>query len=444
MRRLIVALGLLLSCSPAALAQGVQHEDKRAEYDAAFQAMLKDPSNLEISFHFAEIATAAGDLEGAIGALERMLIYNPNLPRVRLELGALYFQLGSYDIARTYFTRALDGDPPPEVKQKVKAFLAEIDERASRNHLTASVLAGARYQSNATVGTNGDLRFAVDGVVVTATASGGSAKQHDFNLFAVANATDIYDLQDQDFDTIETNVSIYVARQIALQNLSVTVGEIDIGPRFTLDGTGPNRITIRPYALANLAQLADYNYFHTAGGGIGGIVPFWDQFQLEPTVEVRDRWFQGNEARGDVSAKSGVQTLGRAALGYLATEDDILRAIAQYAANSASSDWESYRETDLGVSWIHTFAAPGDVTPAPWSTSVSLDRLWRNYSGADPAIDPGVTRYDREWIFGASLTIGLSDQLSFVLQAGYDRVGSDIPNYSYINTSATGAIGYKF
>ena len=89
--------------------QALSDEDRAAlekQYEAAFQAVLKDPGNLDKTFRYAELAVAVGDLEGAVSALERMLIYNPKLPRVRLELGSLYFRLGSYAVAKSYLTRA--------------------------------------------------------------------------------------------------------------------------------------------------------------------------------------------------------------------------------------------------------------------------------------------------------------------------------------------------
>ena len=65
--------------------------------------MFADPTNLDLTFQFASIATQLGNFESAISALERMLLLNPNLPRVKLEVGVLYFRLGAYPIARSYF-----------------------------------------------------------------------------------------------------------------------------------------------------------------------------------------------------------------------------------------------------------------------------------------------------------------------------------------------------
>ena len=60
-----------------------------------------------------------GDNEAAVSALERMLLFNPNLPRVELELGALYFRMGSFEMARSYFDKALAANPPAEVKSRI-------------------------------------------------------------------------------------------------------------------------------------------------------------------------------------------------------------------------------------------------------------------------------------------------------------------------------------
>ena len=95
-----VALGVLVSApasaQPTATLQGLERQ-----YEAAFQEIFKDPGNLDKTFRYAELAVELGNFEAAISALERMLLINPNLPRVRLELGVLYFRLGSYQLART-------------------------------------------------------------------------------------------------------------------------------------------------------------------------------------------------------------------------------------------------------------------------------------------------------------------------------------------------------
>src|SRR4051812_33268140 len=79
-----------------------------------FQRMVREPTNYEITFEFVRVATANQDYEAAIGALERLLYYEPSLTRVKYELGILYFRLRSFEMAKHYFAEALtspDLDP---------------------------------------------------------------------------------------------------------------------------------------------------------------------------------------------------------------------------------------------------------------------------------------------------------------------------------------------
>ena len=109
-RRLGPVLALLIGFavgSPAMAQAPTPTPEQEKQYDAAFQEMLRKPADLDVLFKFATIASQTGDLEGSISALERMLLINPALPRVRLELGVLYYRLGSYEVAHTYLDAAL-------------------------------------------------------------------------------------------------------------------------------------------------------------------------------------------------------------------------------------------------------------------------------------------------------------------------------------------------
>jgi len=74
----------------------------RVLYDAAFQETLRKPADPATLVGFAEIAVKVGDLEGAISALDRLLLIDGDQPDVKLELGVLYFRLGSFEAARSY------------------------------------------------------------------------------------------------------------------------------------------------------------------------------------------------------------------------------------------------------------------------------------------------------------------------------------------------------
>ena len=70
-------------------------EETNAEREKIFSALIEDPTNLDYLFKYANLSILLGDLEAAISVFEQMLIYEPDLPRIRLELGVLYFRLNA-------------------------------------------------------------------------------------------------------------------------------------------------------------------------------------------------------------------------------------------------------------------------------------------------------------------------------------------------------------
>src|SRR5215469_15115174 len=123
------------SLTMSALADGADRAALEKRKDELFQQMFANPANLDVVFAYADVSAQLGDNEAAVSALEQMLLFNPNLPRVDLELGALYFRMGSFDIARTYFEKAAASNPPPEVKERVDQYMALIAKQQSPTRL---------------------------------------------------------------------------------------------------------------------------------------------------------------------------------------------------------------------------------------------------------------------------------------------------------------------
>jgi tetratricopeptide (TPR) repeat protein len=102
-------------------AASVTDADKRVVADLLFKRLLLKPDDLDAGFRYAELETELGDYEAAIGALERILHYDPNLSRAKLQLGTLYFHLRSYEMARNCFDAVLNApDVPPDIRAEVQ------------------------------------------------------------------------------------------------------------------------------------------------------------------------------------------------------------------------------------------------------------------------------------------------------------------------------------
>src|SRR5262249_13173043 len=106
----------------------------RAQYDAAFQDMINNPGDLERKFKYATVAKQAGDIEGAIGTYEGLLLVDSNLPEVRVELGMLYYQIKSYDMARSHLEAALQSPTlAPALRKPTTQLLSKMPKQKGRS-----------------------------------------------------------------------------------------------------------------------------------------------------------------------------------------------------------------------------------------------------------------------------------------------------------------------
>ena len=80
-------------------------------------------------------------LNEAIGAFRAMLIEDPGLVRVRLELARAFYLKGEDELARRHFEYVLAGDPPAPVVANVRRFLREIQGRGRWHYRIGAAIA---------------------------------------------------------------------------------------------------------------------------------------------------------------------------------------------------------------------------------------------------------------------------------------------------------------
>jgi len=105
---------------------GIDNKDEiKQQFDQTFYTMLDDPSNIDITMKYAKLAVQMEDYEAAIPALERILLFNPDLPSVKHELGVMYYRLESFDMAKSYLIDAKNSNGvTPEVVEKANKYLS--------------------------------------------------------------------------------------------------------------------------------------------------------------------------------------------------------------------------------------------------------------------------------------------------------------------------------
>ena len=287
-------------------AASLSRADKLIAADLLFKRLLLKPDDLDAGFRYAELETELGDYEAAIGALERMLYYNPNLPRVKLQLGVLYFHLRSYEMARNYFDAVLNApDTPADVHTEVQTYIAAVDKAVAINQFSIYGQFGLAYQTNANAGPNSANVLALG---QNALLSPQFQKTPDWNAFGLVTVHDFYDFNDQRGDGWESDLITYYSQQFKVTRLDLGLAELRTGPRIGIGDYGG--LTVHPYAIGNVLTLGGSNYLNTAGAGVSLNWPVNENLTITPGVEFRNRWFSNSENYPTAEGQSGGQWIG--------------------------------------------------------------------------------------------------------------------------------------
>jgi hypothetical protein len=413
---------------------GEERQQLQVEYNQLFAQMLERPADLDLMFKFASVAARLGNYEAAISTLERMLLFNRDLPRVKLELGVLYFKIGSYTIARNYLEDAVSGkDVPESVKKRVQPYLAEIDRRTARNHFAGSLSFGLRYQTNANVGPSSNHVLALGFDAILNSTFLGTP---DWNAFASAYLTDSYDLNLEKTQSWETTFQSYYAQQFTETSLNLGFAEATTGPRFLLVPDQGKELSVRPFLLGNVVTLGNTPDFETIGGGLEFDKALdGDRVLLSAGYTNRYEIYENSDARPTNSQYTGDMNTISLAGSYQATNTLQLGLNGYFSNQGAEADFNANNQYSIAAYASQRYAAPWALTQYPWQASVSVRGTWTDYDAPDPAVDPNSTRSDDELLVTLGNTVGITRDLSALLQLQYTRHNSNQPNFEFNDTS---------
>lgn len=421
----------------------VAPSDINQRYDEAFQETLRQPANLDVLFRFANVATEHGDLEGAISALERMLLINPNLPRVRLELGVLYYRLASYEVARSYLESSLKSQNlPDEVRLKGERLLAEIRNRQSPSHFSGEVFAGFRYQSNANLGPpTSSVRLFGQAANLNQSAVGTA----DWGFVASTVLRHTYDLGLQDRSVIETQVTGYANRQFQLSTANVSIAELTTGPRFQAFQGIFEDVSLKPFGTFGYVWVNDQPYYGSFGAGLEAGVLLSNKLRNTSVFLWRVQDHDDTNYLPTNSIYSGAEYTLNTTFQYQANDKIMLffnGSLQRFMAESAV--WQSYQLGGVGGGFSFRFDDPLFKSPFPWSLSFAANVQWWVYDAPDPVVDPSVNRLQTDLILNIQLLVPFDERTNMLASVGRFVRASNVPNYQFVNNSALLGVTWRF
>jgi hypothetical protein len=435
------ALLLLCVLLPAgrAFAQVESTPPARAELERLADEIRAHPTDYDKTYSYVLLAAELKDYDAAIGALERLLMFNPNLGRARKELGFLYARVGAYPSAAFNLRAALEApDLEPGQKAQIEAQLPDIEKQTQASRFSGSLHVGVRTQSNAAYVPLGGL-YEIGGVQTFSP----SGRQSDTNTFQSGQIAHDYDLQNQRGDVIETRGLLYATQQFALPQYNVALFSGSVGPRFGLSEIAPG-LSVKPFVAGAVSLVGDLNYVNTGGAGLSFRQTFGDRLFLEPAFEWSQLWVNPGGAPG----ASTSQTLASLATGdvFTGSVGGSLRLFdnVKLEGRTAFSRANSYYVASQGSNQVDVQAMlrlevdpPLAEIPRRWTIAPYARFTQLAFDAPNYLVDFLHARRDEAWTYGIALDAPVAAQLGFSGHLEFLRNDSNISSYKMQNVSVT-------
>lgn len=437
----VVVAGLV--ATPAAMAQqSAPSEQTRAAYEAAFQETLRNPGDPTTLLRYADLAVQVGDLEAAISALERLLLIDGDQPKVKLELGVLYYRLGSYEAARTYLEGARgSGRATAETRARAEEYLREVDSKVSRSQFSGDVMVGLGYSSNANSGPgNAALAFGA-----TAVTNPNISQRPDFNVIGAATLRHRYDLNRQDNGALESELQFYTSRQFQVTEANVVYLDFTTGPRTSPFETGFfDDMTWRPFLTGRYVNVQDATSYWAWGAGVEFGAPLGPQIFGTLSTFGRRREFVNSVNAPTNNQSSGNEGVVSAEFRVELTDYMTMTLAGAYTRFVAVTPAQSYGEIVLGGAMEVRFTDPLSINGRNWSVTANLGIAAAAYDQIDPTVSTTTIRSQNDVNLGLILAIPLDDRISLVGQANYFHRSASLSTYAYDAFSTMMGIGWRF
>jgi hypothetical protein len=392
---------------------------------ALFKQLLKDPTNVDLNFRYAEAAVKLGNYEGAISAFERLLLYNPNFPGVKLQLAELYTRLASYSTARAYLEQVESApDATAQTRARVQAIRDQIEHATSPSKFAVNLVTGIRHQSDDSAEPAGS-DIVAGGIPLT--LSSVILHKPGWDGFLGGNVAHTYDLGDD--VTIESNALVYYSRQFRFTSIDSAAIEVNSGPRFDIGGSGASKIvSLRPYALASEVLLGNSQFLWGVGAGLSAERPITERISAAGFYEFRSERFANVAAVPTATdMDAGVHSVG-GNLSYQILENGNLGLQVSYASNNARRSFASYDALVVRATYAHSFQLPAEFGVGPLIISPVLYRIYSWDAAANPAVAPTVIPVTQEWRFGVTGELGLTNNLAATAHVIREVIGSNLPS----------------
>lgn len=354
------------------------YDGKYSKALPVFLEVAKTVETMDLRFWIGICAMNLGNTELAVEKFQSMLAIDPELHRVRLELGATYFRAKRYDEARKELNKvkAADPPPPPAVMENIEKLLAAIDSRTRRFFWNARLFQGILFDDNVSAGP-GERELAVVGGRLT--LDDASIKFADEASVTDLVGSLIYDSGQRGGFMWNLESSLYNRAYFDASPFNFFLFDVNTGPWWA-------------HRRGILKVPAGYSYLEYGSDRLSQIFNVFPsyEFSVSQNLSLKGTYSFSNTNYYDTRNSDLDNVRQRFELlpvFYLKKRNHTITATAAYEASDADAEQFSYDGPILGVSY---------ATRLPFGTGVYLGYEWyrRDYDGKPLLFD--VIREDKQ------------------------------------------------
>lgn len=397
-----------------------------------FEQVMSDPDDIDLNYRYAKQQIDSGELKAAAATLERILMVDPALPKVRLLYAIVLYRLDILPEARKELNDLKKLPMPDSLRAEIDEYLARISSKQRKLNLSTRFGLGFQYDTNRNAAPQ-DGRVMFNDVEIP-LASG--LKEDDQTIIGMARIKADYDLGMQAGHELMADFNYYRAEQTELDLIDFTAFAWSGGVKFkTVHGD------FTPRAVFTYAKLDNEPYLRVRGADINF------ERKINRTVDVfvggRSTFqeFIDGPAAPTAWMRTGNQTEFRFGANFVLNPKMRLTTSFQHTDKDAKRRWNAYTRESLRGS--HAWLL-GNGRFLLTSLTINFDR----YDRPDYVIS-AKERSDNTMrlgaIFGTPLgEAGLLKDVLWTFNYEIFYSNSNLINYDYYNNKLNMMFTYKW
>ncbi len=398
------------------------------------RAMQDNPNNLDQYFSYAEMAVKLGLWDRAVWAYEHMLAVNPELDRVKLDLGLAYSRMGRYEDAKKLLLEVRGKDIPPPVRKNIDFVIQQIDVASQVHFFSGSISMGANFDSNGNSSSSSGRITVFD---TSIPLSDDQQAKRDSQFFSTASITHRYQPRDELMEGVryswETMGNIYGNEQNHLDELNLRIISAQTGPTLYFPELD-TRLSLTQSATK--VWLDQEEYLNAYATKLSAQYQWTPQLMVNTALTREYREFIDSPTVSTYDDRTGHAQQFEAGFGYAFGPKDYVDGSIALRHEDTKQKYYDNDQIIPSLGYTHQFEQG-------YFFRADAQYNQTKYNGPDNFIS-NLPRKDQEKT--GTVTVGkqITDNVIFTIGAQHKDVNSTIENYDYKNTRYSTTLSVRF